>query len=92
MCATRRSLTREEREALGSLGERAAEAGIGLRTLVRAHLSAAQRLRPGLPRSAVERAVDAFAEGHERAQHLAMRQEEAARREFVDDNTVALAP
>ncbi|MCX4537892.1 HAD-IA family hydrolase (plasmid) [Streptomyces sp. NBC_00841] len=52
MCATRRRLTREEREALGSLGERAAEAGIGLRTLVRAHLSAAQRMRPGLPQSA----------------------------------------
>lgn len=31
VCATRRRLTREEREALGSLGERAAEAGIGLR-------------------------------------------------------------
>jgi sugar diacid utilization regulator len=29
--------------------------------------------------------VDAFAEGHERAQRLAVRQEEAARREFIDD-------
>ncbi|MFF7778336.1 PucR family transcriptional regulator [Streptomyces tanashiensis] len=92
VCATRRRLTREEREALGSLGERAAEAGIGLRAVVRAHLAAAQRVRPGLPPavadhllSAVEQAVDAFAEGHERAQHLAIRQEEAARREFIDD-------
>ncbi|MGC0417265.1 PucR family transcriptional regulator [Embleya sp. AB8] len=34
---------------------------------------------------AVETAVDALAAGHERAQHLAIRQEEAARREFVDD-------
>ena len=92
VCATHRNLTREEREALRSRGERAAEAGIGLRALVRSHLSAAQRVRPGLPQaaaqhllSAVEQAVDAFAEGHERAQHLAMRQEEAARREFIDD-------
>ncbi|MFJ7959944.1 PucR family transcriptional regulator [Streptomyces sp. NPDC096319] len=92
VCATRRRLTREERDTLGSLGERAAEAGLGLRTLVRAHLAAAQRVRPGLSQSAadhlltaVEQAVDAFAEGHERAQHLAVRQEEAARREFIDD-------
>ncbi|MGA5067714.1 PucR family transcriptional regulator [Streptomyces exfoliatus] len=92
VCATRRRLTREERETLRSCGERAAEAGVGLRSLVRAHLTAAQRVRPGLPPaaaehllSAVEQAVDAFAEGHERAQLLAVRQEEAARREFIDD-------
>ncbi|MEU7033549.1 helix-turn-helix domain-containing protein [Streptomyces sp. NPDC046237] len=92
VCATRRRLTREEREALRSRGERAAEAGIGLRAVVRAHLAAAQRVRPDLPQAdadhllaAVEQAVDAFAEGHERAQHVAMRQQEAARREFIDD-------
>ncbi|MFD3566972.1 PucR family transcriptional regulator [Streptomyces sp. NPDC058667] len=92
VCATRRTLTREEREALRSRGERAAEAGVGLRPLVRAHLSAAQRVLLDVPRSAADhllgavgQAVDAFAEGHERAQHLAVRQEEAARREFIDD-------
>ncbi|WP_237528726.1 helix-turn-helix domain-containing protein [Streptomyces sp. SID5770] len=92
VCATGRRLTREEREALRSRGERAAEAGTGLRALVRAHLSAAQEVHATLPKAAagyllnaVEQAVDAFAEGHERAQHLAMRQEEAARREFIDD-------
>ncbi|MEU1229814.1 helix-turn-helix domain-containing protein [Streptomyces sp. NPDC005828] len=91
-CATRRRLTREERETLSARGERAAEAGIGLRALVRAHLAAARRVRPGLSQAAadhllttVEQAVDAFAEGHERSQHLAVRQEEAARREFIDD-------
>lgn len=49
-------------------------------------------MQPELPRSAadhllaaVEQSVDAFAEGHERAQRLAVRQEEAARREFIDD-------
>ncbi|MFC8588183.1 PucR family transcriptional regulator [Streptomyces sp. NPDC057217] len=92
VCATGRRLTREEREALRSRGERAAETGTGLRALVRAHLSAAREVHATLPKAAaahllnaVEQAVDAFAEGHERAQHLAMRQEEAARREFIDD-------
>ncbi|MEU0369681.1 helix-turn-helix domain-containing protein [Streptomyces sp. NPDC006283] len=92
VCATRRRLTRDELDALRSRGERAAEAGIGLRSLVRAYLSAAERVHPELPHaaaahllSAVGQAVDAFAEGHDRAQHLAMRQEEAARREFIDD-------
>ncbi|MFF3327428.1 PucR family transcriptional regulator [Streptomyces sp. NPDC002889] len=91
-CATSRRLTRDELESLRSQGERAAEAGIGLRVLVRAHLAAAQTVRPGLTPAkadhllaAVEQAVDAFAEGHERAQRLAVRQEEAARREFIDD-------
>ncbi|MFI9209728.1 PucR family transcriptional regulator [Streptomyces sp. NPDC053253] len=92
VCAAGRRLTRDEREALRSRGERAAEVGIGMRDLVRAHLSAAQQVLPDVPHSAVrhllgavEQAVDAFAEGHERAQRLAIRQEEAARREFVDD-------
>ncbi|MFF6888806.1 PucR family transcriptional regulator [Streptomyces sp. NPDC012421] len=92
VCATHRRLSRDELEALRSRGERAAEAGIGLRTLIRSHLSAAQRVQPALSSAAaahlltaVGQAVDAFAEGHERAQHLAMRQEEAARREFIDD-------
>lgn len=91
VCATGRRLTRDELEGLRSRGERAAEAGIGLRPLVRAHLSAARKTRP-VSRAAhdhllaaVEQAVDAFAEGHERAQRLAVRQEEAARREFIDD-------
>ncbi|MEV7277222.1 helix-turn-helix domain-containing protein [Streptomyces sp. NPDC093111] len=92
VCATGRRLTREELEALRARGERAAEAGLGLRFLVRAHLAAARQVRPGGGRAddgrllaAVEQAVDAFAEGHERAQTLAVRQEEAARREFIDD-------
>ena len=35
--------------------------------------------------AAVQQAVDSFAEGYERAQRLAVRQEVAARREFIDD-------
>ncbi|MEV0977606.1 helix-turn-helix domain-containing protein [Streptomyces sp. NPDC049915] len=89
--ATGRRLTREEVESRRSLGEQAAEAGYGLRALVHAHLSAA---RAALPRTtgsaadalgAVQQIVDAFAEGYERAQRLAVRQEAAARREFIDD-------
>ncbi|GAA2474625.1 PucR family transcriptional regulator [Streptomyces gobitricini] len=91
-CATGRRLNRDELEVLRGQGERAAEAGIGLRLLVRAHLAAAQDVRAGLRGAAadhllvaVEQAVDAFAEGHERAQRLAIRRQEAARREFIDD-------
>ncbi|MFF8833725.1 PucR family transcriptional regulator [Streptomyces sp. NPDC015131] len=91
-CATGRRLSRDELEALRAQGERAAEAGLGLRALVRAHLCAAQEVSARLRGReadhllvAVEQAVDAFAEGHERAQRLAIRQQEAARREFIDD-------
>ncbi|MEU3601650.1 helix-turn-helix domain-containing protein [Streptomyces sp. NPDC006798] len=91
-CATGRRLTREERESLRDGGERAAESGTGLRELVRDQLAEAESVRAGLPRaqadhllSVVAEAVDAFAEGHERAQRLAVRRQEAARREFIDD-------
>ncbi|MCZ4123928.1 PucR family transcriptional regulator [Streptomyces sp. H39-S7] len=92
--STGRRLTRDELESRRSLGEQAAEDGHGLRALVRAHLAATRAALPNLPKitgrvdsvlAAVEQAVDAFAEGHERAQRLAVRQEEAARREFIDD-------
>lgn len=89
---TGRRLTRDELEYLRARGERAAEAGLGLRALVRRHLSAARESWPTLSSTEVDRvlavveqAIDAFAEGHERAQRLAVRQEEAVRREFIDD-------
>lgn len=92
VCATGRRLTRDELETRRAMGRRAAEAGHGLRALVRRHLSATHEMWPALTPTgmdcllaAVEQAVDAFAEGHERAQKLAVRQEEAARREFIDD-------
>jgi sugar diacid utilization regulator len=92
VCETGRRLTRDELESLRARGERAAEAGLGLRALVRRHLSAAREIWPALssaeddrPLAAVQQAIDAFAEGHERAQRLAVRQEEAVRREFIDD-------
>ncbi|POX51203.1 CdaR family transcriptional regulator [Streptomyces sp. Ru72] len=89
--ATGRRLTRGEIESRRALGELAAEAGHGLRALVNAHLAAARAAWPAAPGSAdstlaaVQQVVDAFAEGYERAQRLAVRREEAARREFIDD-------
>ncbi|MFF7980144.1 PucR family transcriptional regulator [Streptomyces sp. NPDC007901] len=89
--ATGRRLTRDEIASRRALGEQAAEAGHGLRALVSAHLTAARTAWPTATGSAdealaaVQQVVDAFAEGFERAQLLAVRQEEAARREFIDD-------
>ncbi|QEU96398.1 PucR family transcriptional regulator [Streptomyces kanamyceticus] len=90
--ATGRRLTRDELESRRVLGERAADAGHGLRALVGAHLAATRAHWPAAHAvstdsvlAAAEQAVDAFAEGYERAQRLAVRQEEAARREFIDD-------
>lgn len=94
VAATGRRLTREELKLRRTLGEQAADAGHGLRALVVAHLAATRAAwpaAPGAPESdlatlaAVEQAIDAFAEGYERAQRLAVRREEAARREFIDD-------
>lgn len=91
-CATGRRLTRDELEARRREGERAAGAGIGLRLLIRAHLAAAHEEQQQEPPAVAvrmfavaEQAVDAFVEGYERAQSNAVRQEVAARREFVDD-------
>lgn len=89
--ATGRRPTREELDERRALGERAAEDGHSLRALVRHHLAATRAAWHTAPDSAdrvlaaVEQAVDAFAEGYERAQRMAVREEEAARREFIDD-------
>ncbi|MFF3404931.1 PucR family transcriptional regulator [Streptomyces sp. NPDC002742] len=88
---TGRRLTRDEIESRRALGERAADAGHGLPALVSAHLSATRAAWPASPGSAdctlaaVQQVIDAFAEGYGRAQFLAVRKEEAARREFIDD-------
>jgi sugar diacid utilization regulator len=89
--ATGRRLTRDEIESRRTLGEQAADAGLSLRAMVGGHLAAARAAWPNAPCSAdsvlaaVEQVIDAFAEGYERAQRMAVRQEEAARREFIDD-------
>ncbi|MFB6813761.1 PucR family transcriptional regulator [Streptomyces sp. NPDC056347] len=95
VAATGRRLTRDELEGHRLLGKGAAEDGFQLRALVSRHLletRAAWPLGPGADAvstdsvlAAVEQAVDAFAEGFERAQRMTVRREEAARREFIDD-------
>lgn len=88
--ATGRRLTRAELDSRRGLGERAAEAGLGLRAMVAAHLAETRAHWPAgnfadAVLAALAQALDAFGEGYERAQRDAVRQEEAARREFVDD-------
>ncbi|MFG3496655.1 PucR family transcriptional regulator [Streptomyces sp. NPDC047886] len=88
--ATGRRLNRDELRSRRALGERAAEDGHGLRALVGMHLAATRDAWPSGAAAdsvlaAVQQAIDAFAEGYEQAQRLAVRQEEAARREFIDD-------
>uniref|UniRef100_A0AAU2VSM2 Helix-turn-helix domain-containing protein n=1 Tax=Streptomyces sp. NBC_00008 TaxID=2903610 RepID=A0AAU2VSM2_9ACTN len=100
VAVTGRRLTREELEIRRGLGRQAAEAGHQLRALVRMHLAETRTGWPGAAPgatgatvaavtecvlAAAEQAVDAFAEGFERAQRLTVRREEAARREFIDD-------
>lgn len=100
VAVTGRRLTREELEIRRALGRQAAEAGHQLRALVRMHLAETRTAwpsaAPGATPAAVaavaecvlaaaEQAVDAFAEGFERAQRITVRREEAARREFIDD-------
>ncbi|MBB1254019.1 PucR family transcriptional regulator [Streptomyces alkaliterrae] len=101
--ATGRLPRRAELEQLSEIGERAAEAGYGLRQLIGLYLGETRKqwaALPGIARAAgatergrtgtalfaaVEAAITALGEGHERAQRMAVRQEEAERREFVDD-------
>ncbi|RPK46796.1 helix-turn-helix domain-containing protein [Streptomyces sp. ADI93-02] len=89
--ATGRLLTRAEREALRTFGEQAATDGVTLRQLVSRHLQAARESWSASPRSTdatlavMTQAIDAMAEGYDRAQHYAVREQEASRREFIDD-------
>ncbi|MFD3970710.1 PucR family transcriptional regulator [Streptomyces cyaneofuscatus] len=96
VATTGRRLTRNELEIRRALGREAADAGHQLRALVTMHLAQTRETWPRTAAgnspavtdavlAAVEQAVDAFAEGFERAQRLTVRREEAARREFIDD-------
>jgi hypothetical protein len=74
------------------LGAQAAKAGHGLRGLASEYLEVRRASWPRVDRrtavallAAVGQAFDAFADEHERAQKLAVCQEEAVRRESVDD-------
>ncbi|MFI6792546.1 PucR family transcriptional regulator [Nonomuraea sp. NPDC050383] len=87
---------RADLDAYHEAGARAARLGVPLRAVVDAALSAAEQPPagegPGSPArggpavlAARRRAVAALMEGYERAQLAAIREEETARREFVDD-------
>ncbi|WP_335982949.1 PucR family transcriptional regulator [Streptomyces sp. CA2R106] len=88
--ATGRRLTREELRRHRALGAQAAEAGCDWRQILREHLAAGRVVRP---RSAADldgvlatvgQALDAFADGYQRAQRAAAHRHDAARREFID--------
>ncbi|MEV5970214.1 helix-turn-helix domain-containing protein [Streptomyces sp. NPDC051921] len=94
VAATGRRLRRDEVERRRERGEQAAREGLALRESIGHHLAAVRAAWPEQPLSrqttldllmVVEQSVDAFAGGFERAQRLAVRQEEAERREFIDD-------
>jgi hypothetical protein len=89
---TGRRLNRDEPTSRRAVGEQAAEASHSLRSLINGHLAVTRAAWPrheSAPAdsalAAVAQVVDALAEGYERTQHLAVRQEEAERREFIDD-------
>lgn len=82
--ATGRLPGRSDMDDLKECGALAAERGIPLRVLADACLHAAE-LTAGGAFAAVRRSMAAFAEGYEEAQLTAIRKEDDARREFVDD-------
>ncbi|MCX4657166.1 helix-turn-helix domain-containing protein [Streptomyces microflavus] len=78
-------------EELRFFGQQAAADGRTLRSLVVDHLALARVAWPdvavdaGRVLAAMQQGVEALCEGHERAQQFAVRQQEAVRREFIDD-------
>ncbi|MER5320051.1 PucR family transcriptional regulator [Streptosporangium roseum] len=82
--ATGRPPDRAALDGYRAAGARAAESGVSLRVLVETALVMAESVRT-VPLPVLRRAVSALMEGYENAQRLALRQEETARREFVDD-------
>ncbi|MEV0829179.1 PucR family transcriptional regulator [Nonomuraea rubra] len=81
--ATGRLPDREALDAYRAAGARAAELGLSLRALVDAALAGGEEVPGVLP--VLRRVVSALMEGYEGAQLAAIRSEERARREFVDD-------
>nr|ALD83679.1 hypothetical protein [Streptomyces sp. CNH365] len=79
-----------ELEGLRSFGEQAAVDGTTLRVVIVHHLARARAVWPAGPAgddhvlATVQRSLIALCEGYERAQKLAVRQQEAERREFID--------
>ncbi|MEV5744753.1 helix-turn-helix domain-containing protein [Microbispora rosea] len=82
--ATGRLPGRADMDGLRECGALAAERGIPLRVLADACLHAAE-ITAGGAFGAVRRGMAAYIEGYEEVQRAALRQEEEARRLFVDD-------
>ncbi|WP_329084536.1 PucR family transcriptional regulator [Streptosporangium sp. NBC_01469] len=82
--ATGRLPGRAELDDCRAAGALAAERGASVRALVETALAMAESVSP-VPLPALRRTVSALMEGYENAQRSALRQEESARREFVDD-------
>lgn len=99
VCSEGRRLTRPEVDHFRAAGLAAAERGVSLGVVVDLYLSATWVSWPHLPRApgapiedvatavlrAANDAVGALADGYEKAQRSAIRQQEALRREFIDD-------
>ncbi|WP_203897393.1 PucR family transcriptional regulator [Virgisporangium aliadipatigenens] len=98
VCRTGRRLTRRERDARRRLGVAAAADNVPLGTVVDLYLTATRRawadltVPParahevaGAVLDAANDAIVALTKGYDEAQRTAIRAEEAARREFVDD-------
>jgi sugar diacid utilization regulator len=83
--ATGRLPDREALDGYRAAGTRAAELGVPLRALVDAALAEGEQLNASRVLPALRRAVSAIMEGYEQAQLSAIRGEEEARRQFVDD-------
>jgi sugar diacid utilization regulator len=86
--STGRLPDRGEIDAFRSLGGKAAEAGVPLRAITAACLMTAELsvgTAPPAVFTALRRILAAYGEGYEEAQRQALRREEAARQEFVDD-------
>ncbi|MDH6111691.1 sugar diacid utilization regulator [Kitasatospora sp. MAP12-15] len=85
-----RRLRRDELDALRACGERAADEGVPLTELIDEHLAVTATLWEGrtvraCSLLALRSAVAALGEGHSRANHQRLRQEDAGRREFLAD-------
>jgi sugar diacid utilization regulator len=98
VCRTGRRLTRRERDTRRRLGGVAAAGHVPLGVVVDLYLTATRRAWADLPvpptrahevagavLGAANEAIVALARGYDEAQRTAIRAEEAARREFVDD-------
>jgi DNA-binding PucR family transcriptional regulator len=99
VCSDGRRVTPAEVDDRRAAGREAAQRGVPLGSLVDLHLSATWLAWPHLPRRAgaqsdalattvlraANDAIVALIVGHESAQRLSIRHEEAVRREFIDD-------